>query len=322
MGKKLCYSKLFAIIETADTTCSTDQSRKNTVNPIRSAALFVANPAIFDIIIYVYLLIFSATRDSNTDPPGLWEESFSMRRGITACLIFFLMSVVVLCASTSTAERALTTREYFENLDRDSRLQDIVENAGNYSIEGSGILYYVWPLNDGSRAKIVFDSTGRIVMIYIVGENGSERIYKREYQNTGSDTDPAAESESIDIDEAAWEMGQAIREQMPPAFYPNPAQQGFELFDVTGDGCADLCTCVTWGSGMVRTDLVVYDPAVKSLYVLDGYNYSYLIDHVEEDRIVIAMKGPYGSENPILTTFGTVKTEDGRIVFVPDSEAR
>ena len=34
----------------------------------------------------------------------------------------------------------------------------------------------------------------------------------------------------------------------------------FSLFDVTGDGCVDLCTCVTWGSGMVRTDLVVYDP--------------------------------------------------------------
>ena len=70
----------------------------------------------------------------------------------------------------------------------------------------------------------------------------------------------------------------------------------------------------------VRTDLVVYDPVAKHLYFLDGYNYSFLIDRVEEDRIVIAMKGPYGSKAPILTTYGTVRTEDGRIVFVPDSE--
>ena len=247
-----------------------------------------------------------------------------MRRGITACLIFFLMFMIVSGVSISTAEKAPVTREYFENIDKESSLQDIVEYAGNYSIEGSGILYYTWPLNDGSRAKAVFDSTGRIVMIYIAGENGSERIYKREYQNAGSGTDPAAESESIDIEEAAKEMRQAIGEQLPASgrmFYLNPAKPDFELFDVTEDGCADLCTCVTWGSGMVRTDLVVYDPLVKKLYVLDGYNYNYLIDRVEEDRIVIVMEGPYGYNEPLVKTFGTVKMEDDQLVFVPDSEA-
>ena len=248
-----------------------------------------------------------------------------MRRGITACLVLFLMFMVVLGASGSAAEKALATREYFENLDRESTLQDIVGHAGNYGIEGSGILYFVWPLEDGSRAKTVFDSRGRIAMIYIEGENGSERIYKREYQTAGSGAGLAADPESVDMEAAAREMEQAIREQIPASGrmrYPNPLQPDYEFFDVTGDGCADLCTCVTWGSGMVRTDLVVYDPAAKRLYVLDGYNYDYLIDHVEDDRIVIAMKGPNGYNEPVLTTFGTVRTEDGRIVFVPDSEAR
>lgn len=246
-----------------------------------------------------------------------------MRRGITAGLIILLTFIVVLRVAISTAERTPVTRDYFENLDKESSLQDIVETAGNYSIEGSGILYHVWPLNDGSRAKIVFDSSGRIVMIYIAGENGSERIYKRAYQETGSDAGHAAEAESIDMDEAAGEMKQAIRAQIPASGrmpYPNPAKPAFELFDVTGDGCADLCTCVTWGSGMVRTDLVVYDPIEKKLYVLDGYNYDYLIDHVEEDRIVIVMDGPHGYNEPLVKTFGTVKTKDGRLVFVPDSE--
>jgi hypothetical protein len=71
---------------------------------------------------------------------------------------------------------------------------------------------------------------------------------------------------------------------------------------------------------MVRTDLVVYDPIEKKLYVLDGYNYDYLIDHVEEDRIVITMEGPHGYNEPLVTTFGTVRIEDGRLVFVPDAE--
>ena len=245
-----------------------------------------------------------------------------MKRRAAACLIFFLMFMAVLRASVSTAERAPVTREYFENLDKESRQQDIVEVAGDYSIEGSGILYFVWRLDDGSRAKTVFDSSGRIAMIYIAGENGSERIYKREYKPAGSGADHTAASESIDPDEAVMEMRQAIGGKLPASarmFYPDPVKPEYELFDVTGDGCADLCGCVTWGSGMVRTDLVVYDPLEKNLYVLDGYNYNYLIDHVEEDWIVIVMEGPYGYNEPLTKTCGTVKTEDGRLVFVPDT---
>lgn len=73
------------------------------------------------------------------------------------------------------------TREYFENLDKDSSLDKIVEDLGAYGIEGSGILYHVWMLNDGSEAKLVFDSKGKIARIYISGDEQSEVIYKREY---------------------------------------------------------------------------------------------------------------------------------------------
>ena len=73
------------------------------------------------------------------------------------------------------------TREYFENLDKDSSLEDIVADIGPYGVKGSGIIYHVWKLNDGTEAQVVFDSKGRIVMIYILGDDYSERIYKREY---------------------------------------------------------------------------------------------------------------------------------------------
>ena len=196
-----------------------------------------------------------------------------MKRRAAACLIFFLMFMAVLRASVSTAERAPVTREYFENLDKESRLQDIAEAAGDYSIEGSGILYFVWRLDDGSRVKTVFDSSGRIAMIYIAGENGSERIYKREYKPAGSGADHTAASESIDLDEAVMEMRQSIGGKLPASarmFYPDPVKPEYELFGVTGDGCADLCGCVTWGSGMVRTDLGVYDPLEKNCMSLTG----------------------------------------------------
>ena len=54
-----------------------------------------------------------------------------MKRRAAACLIFFLMFMAVLRASVSTAERAPVTKEYFENLDKESRLQDIAEAAGD-----------------------------------------------------------------------------------------------------------------------------------------------------------------------------------------------
>ena len=75
----------------------------------------------------------------------------------------------------------VATREYFENLDKESKLEDIVAEVGNYGIKGSGILYHVWKLDDGTEADLVFDSKGRITMIYIIDGENSERIYKREY---------------------------------------------------------------------------------------------------------------------------------------------
>ncbi len=122
----------------------------------------------------------------------------------------------------------------------------------------------------------------------------------------------------IDPEAALRKMSHSIGEHFPASgrFLP----KRYELFDITGDGCMDFFTCVTWGSGMVRTDLVVYDPVNEELYVLDGYNYNYLIDHTGEDRIVIVKEGPYGYGDPITKTYGTVKLESSQLIFIPDSE--
>ena len=87
----------------------------------------------------------------------------------------------MIIGNNNVEKKKAATREYFENLDKESTLEAIVDEIGNYGIEGSGIIYHVWKLDDGAKAKVVFDSKGRIVMIYIVDENNSERIYKREY---------------------------------------------------------------------------------------------------------------------------------------------
>ena len=74
------------------------------------------------------------------------------------------------------------TRDYFDTLDKEKTLEEIVAEIGPYGVQGSGIIYHVWKLDDGTEAHVVFDSKGKITMIYIIGDDDSERIYKREYE--------------------------------------------------------------------------------------------------------------------------------------------
>ena len=100
--------------------------------------------------------------------------------------------------------------------------------------------------------------------------------------------------------------------------YSPDAKPMYCLFDVTGDGCVDVCTHQMWGSGMVRTHTIIFDPLNHERYILDGYNYDYVVRGVEDGRLVVMKRGPNGYGDPITETFGTVVLEDGRLVFVPD----
>ena len=73
-------------------------------------------------------------------------------------------------------------REYFENVDRNHTLKEIFADIGYCSgIEGSGIIRYIWTLNDGTKASVIFDSSGHIEFISIWDEKNqtAEQIYDR-----------------------------------------------------------------------------------------------------------------------------------------------
>lgn len=94
----------------------------------------------------------------------------------------------------------------------------------------------------------------------------------------------------------------------------------FTLCDVTGDGCVDLCHNRTFGSGMVRIDLDVYDPVSEKKYVLDGYNYDFRIKGVSEDRLRVVREGPHGYGDPVTKIEGTILLAAGRLFFAAESE--
>ncbi len=167
------------------------------------------------------------------------------------------------------------------------------------------------------------EETEQEAYIYVLTGTGVERVpLETEEDTAGAEN---LSEHGIDLQDAMEKLYGGAGSKLPASArlaspVPDWARKLIRLFDVTGDGCVDLCTCVTWGSGMVRTDLVVYDPLSDETYILDGYNYDYLIDRVEEDRLVIVMEGPHGYNDPITKTYGTVKVEDGRLVFTADPE--
>lgn len=75
------------------------------------------------------------------------------------------------------------TREYFENVDKNYCFDDIVEEIGEPNhIEGSGEIYYVWDLADGTEAYVLFSSCDKIERIHIIdSDKPDELLYKREH---------------------------------------------------------------------------------------------------------------------------------------------
>lgn len=72
------------------------------------------------------------------------------------------------------------TLEYFVNVDKDYTIDDITREVGTYnSITGSGVIHYVWKLDDGTSAHVYFSANdGKICRITIWGEK-TELIYNR-----------------------------------------------------------------------------------------------------------------------------------------------
>lgn len=102
--------------------------------------------------------------------------------------------------------------------------------------------------------------------------------------------------------------------------YPFRDRPFYLWYDITGDGCVDLFTERMVGSGMVRVDLRVYDPVTGERYILDGYDYYFLLEGISEGRVRVLREGPYGYGKPLVQTRGTVILDDGRLIFVAGAE--
>ena len=87
--------------------------------------------------------------------------------------------------------------------------------------------------------------------------------------------------------------------------------------DLTGDGRPELCSTVSFGSGIIDDHIVVYDYAEKVSYTLAGrlvYNYRLFLD----EGLLYVIKSPYMG-NDVLER-GLLLFEDGNLLMQGDSD--
>ena len=90
----------------------------------------------------------------------------------------------------------------------------------------------------------------------------------------------------------------------------------YKLLDVTGDGKDDIVTSFTYGSGLVRDTIVVYDATNKVFYQFNNQFDSYHLQSIEDGKMIVEE-----TVYPDKKTMGTVVIEDGYLVFVADEAA-
>lgn len=88
------------------------------------------------------------------------------------------------------------------------------------------------------------------------------------------------------------------------------------LLDFTGDGHDDLITGFTFGSGIVRDTIVVYDVINKNFITFYAQMDSYSLIEITDGKLIVQE-----TVYPDTKTMGTVIIEDGYLVFVADEKA-
>ena len=93
--------------------------------------------------------------------------------------------------------------------------------------------------------------------------------------------------------------------------------------DLNGDGYAELCATVSYGSGLIDEHIVVCDLIKDETYTLwERGEYDYIL--VKENGQLFVQKSKYGANRWPLTSKETIKAEngilaitDGTLVFMP-----
>lgn len=88
--------------------------------------------------------------------------------------------------------------------------------------------------------------------------------------------------------------------------------------DLTGDGLPELCTTLSWGSGMIDTRVLVYNYGEGTGYTMESRGrYDYTLRYNDEDGLLYVDVTPYGEDT--VTTSGPLAFGDGCLQILDSS---
>lgn len=88
--------------------------------------------------------------------------------------------------------------------------------------------------------------------------------------------------------------------------------------DLTGDGLPELCTTLSWGSGMIDTRVLVYNYEEGTCYTMESRGtYDYALRYNDEDGLLYVDVEPYGEDT--VTTSGPLAFGDGCLQILDSS---
>jgi len=133
---------------------------------------------------------------------------------------------------------------------------------------------------------------------------------------TQSVTDESSTETSLDMDQALKDLdsycsGHPVCIRLDSAQYP---EQNI-VYDFTDDGYDDLITGFTYGSGLVRNVIVVYDVANQVFYPIGDEYAHYKIESFEDGNLIVA---EYLYPD-FKRSKGTLELINNELVFVLDS---
>lgn len=92
--------------------------------------------------------------------------------------------------------------------------------------------------------------------------------------------------------------------------YPSAQQTASKyVVDLNDDGSEEVCTSISYGRLLTRSNVVVYDVYNDAYYTLGDEFLDYKIDSLSQDSLVVIENGDVN---------GTVKIVDGELIFVAD----
>lgn len=111
------------------------------------------------------------------------------------------------------------------------------------------------------------------------------------------------------VSEAEW--------RLYPLISGMPIWNGY-FCDLTGDGLPELCTTLSWGSGMIDTRVLVYNYEEGTCYTMESRGtYDYALRYNDEDGLLYVDVTPYG-ENTV-TVSGPLAFGDGCLQILDSS---